>query len=325
MSGSEMSSTQKRRILVTGAGGYIGGLLVERLASTDWTDHLVAADLAEPPPDEQIDDVEYLALDIRSERLPEVLASREIDTVVHLAAIVSPDPDDTREFLFDVEVRGTENVLEACLEAGVEQFVYSSSGAAYGYHPDHPDRLDEDQPMRGNEAFAYAHHKKLVEQLLADYRRDHPGLDQLVFRVSTILGERVDNQITALFEAPVVVGLAGTETPFCLIWDADVVEALTCGIRTGASGVYNLTGDGTVGLREIAAGLERPFLPLPAPLVRLALRVLQPLGLVPYGPEQTMFLEYRPVLDNAKLKREFDFTPRKTSRDVFELYRHSRL
>ena len=50
--------------------------------------------------------------------------------------------------------------------------------------------------MRGSVEFAYRHHKALVEQLLADAARDHPELEQVVLRIGTILGERVDNQIT---------------------------------------------------------------------------------------------------------------------------------
>jgi UDP-glucose 4-epimerase len=39
-----------------------------------------------------------------------------------------------------------------------------------------------------------------------------------------------------------------------------------------------------------------------------------------YGPEQVDFLRYRPVLSNRRLKEEFGFTPRKTSRQVFEFF-----
>ena len=56
--------------------------------------------------------------------------------------------------------------------------------------------------MRGNEAFAYAYHKRLVEEMLARWRTEHPELKQVVLRIGTILGETVHNQITDLFEKP---------------------------------------------------------------------------------------------------------------------------
>ena len=52
------------------------------------------------------------------------------------------------------------NVLDACLTHEVRRIVVSSSGAAYGYHPDNPEWITEDQPVRGNEEFAYADHKR---------------------------------------------------------------------------------------------------------------------------------------------------------------------
>ena len=48
----------------------------------------------------------------------------------------------------------TENMLSACVEAGVRKFIVTSSGAAYGYHADGDRMLFEDAPIRGNEAFA---------------------------------------------------------------------------------------------------------------------------------------------------------------------------
>jgi hypothetical protein len=43
-------------------------------------------------------------------------------------------------------------------------------------------------------------------------------------------------------------------------------------------------------------------------------------NLPPYGPEQVVFLKYRPVLSNRKLKEEFGYTPLKTSEEVFRFY-----
>ena len=83
---------------------------------------------------------------------------------------------------------------------GVQHVIVSSSGAAYGYHPDNPAWLSETDAIRGNHEFAYSWHKRLVEEMLAEYREREPQLRQTVFRIGTILGETVSNQITALFD-----------------------------------------------------------------------------------------------------------------------------
>ncbi|MCA9544021.1 MAG: hypothetical protein KC613_06505, partial [Myxococcales bacterium] len=192
--------------------------------------------------------------------------------------------------------------------------------AAYGYHADNAPLLTEGCPLRGNEEFAYSRHKRLVEEMLADYRARHPELAQLVFRPGTILGETVRNQITALFEKPVVMGLSDAATPFNFIWDQDVVAALVAGARGDKAGIYNLIGDGVMTLREIAVALGKPYVAVPSRVIGAALTALKRLGRAPYGPEQVRFLKYRPVMGNDALKREFGFRPRKTSREVFAVY-----
>ena len=335
-----MSTTQTKEarvVLITGAAGYIGSLLVrDLLADPAGLTKILATDIRSEAPDYGLPAtapgngqppgprVLYQTLDIRSEQLAQVLAGHQVDTVVHLAAVVSPRPEDNREFLYSVDVDGTRNVLEACVASGVRRLIVTSSGAAYGYHPENVWHLTEDSPLRGNEVFAYSHHKRLVEQMLEQYRREHPELQQLVFRVCTILGATVQNQITALFEKPVIVGLKGVATPFVFIWDRDVVACLRAGILGQATGTYNLAGDGALTLREIATRLGKPYVTLPASLVTGALSVMQRLKLSRYGPEQVGFLRHRPVLDNRQLKREFGYRPRYSSREVFEEYQRNR-
>lgn len=321
-----MSAHEPReRVLITGAAGYVGRLVTEALADDPRALRtIVATDVRDVPPAERRAGVIYEALDIRSSALREVLEAHAVDTVVHLAAIVTPGPEDARERQYDVDVRGTENVLASCVAAGVRKLVYTSSGAAYGYHADNPARLTEADALRGNEAFAYAHHKRIVEERLAAYRREHPELEQLVFRVSTVLGPRVHNQITALFEKRIVLGLRGTDTPFCFAWDRDVVECIARGVHGAEVGVFNLTGDGVMTLREIARAMGRPYVALPTGLVRGALSLLERASVTRYGPEQVLFLQHRPVLDNRRLKEVFGDVPRKTSAEVFETYRRAR-
>jgi UDP-glucose 4-epimerase len=313
-------SEPARSVLITGASGFIGSSLVATLADTSDDLRIVALDVREAPADVRRDGVHYVTGDIRDRSIEKYLVEYEVDTVVHLAAIVSPGKGDTRAFEYSVDVLGTRNILEICVQYGVRQLIVTSSGAAYGYYADNPELIHEDQVLRGNETFAYSDHKRQVEEMLADYRAQHPELAQLILRPGTILGEQVGNQITAIFEKPVILGVAGSATPFVFIWDRDVVACLVKGIRERREGIFNLAGDGAMPLAEIAHVVGKPYVAIPAPLIRAALRVLKPLGLSQYGPEQVDFLRYRPVLSNEALKRDFGYTPERTSREVFDYY-----
>ena len=312
-----------RRIFVTGGGGYLGSQLLRSLAprlQAGELDCVVASDVREVPPQARLAGLEYVRHDVREGGLAQWLLPRRIDTVVHLAAIVTPGAKPDRALEYAVDVTGTRNVLDACVAAGVRQIIVTSSGAAYGYHADNPEWLRESDAIRGNEAFAYSHHKRLVEEMLADYRQRHPALRQVVLRVGTILGETTRNQITALFERPRLIAIRGSRSPFVFIWDQDVVGVIEHAIRSDAAGIYNVAGDGALSIQEIAKRLGKRCVTLPAGLLRAALALLHPLGWTQYGPEQVDFLRYRPVLDNHRLKTELGYVPRKTSAETFDFY-----
>ena len=314
-----------RSVLVTGGSGYIGSQLVACLAqSPGEVETIVSLDLREVPEAERLPHVVYQAGDIRGPEVAKLLSEYRVDTVVHLAAIVTPGPEHTRELLRSIDVGGSENVVEACLKSGVRRLIVTSSGAAYGYHADNPQPLDEADALRGNPEFAYSDHKRLVEEMLARQRDEHPELEQLIFRPGTILGENARNQITDIFDKPVVLGVAGSDTPFVFIWDQDVVDCLLKGVHGGRPGIYNLAGDGVMTLPQLAKRIGKPYVAIPAWLIRGALHVLSRLGLSQYGPEQVDFLRYRPVLANDRLKVEFEYTPKRTSREAFDAFWKSR-
>ena len=313
------------RVLITGSSGYVGSLLLAELATRVRDGRLgavVGADVR--PPREVPTGATFVRHDVREPGLDAVLRTHGITCVVHLASIVTPGKGSTRAFEYSVDVTGTERVLEACIVTGVRRIVVTSSGAAYGYHADNPAWLTEEHAVRGNEAFAYSWHKRLVEEMLARHRASHPALEQVVFRVGTVLGASVNNQITALFEKSRLLAITGSKSPFVFIHDADLVACLAQAIESPVTGIFNVAGDGAMTIDEIAAAMGKRVVRLPAWLLRGVLAVLHPLGLTRYGPAQVDFLRYRPVLDNTRLKTVFGFTPRLTSRQAFEAWRSAR-
>ena len=306
-------------ILVTGAAGYIGKQLVEYLYQQNKYE-IVACDIREDNPFAHLPNVLYTKMDIRSEEVLTEMQKRQVDVVVHLASIVTPGKKSNREFEYSVDVLGTKNLLEACVKTSVKRIIISSSGAAYGYHPENENWLVETDPIRGNEQFAYSYHKRLVEEILEEYREKYPDLEQTIFRIGTILGQTVSNQITNLFDQRFLLGISGSKSPFVFIWDQDVVRCFAKAVNDEKTGIYNLAGDGALSVDELGVLLAKKVVKVPSSVVAATLFVLKRLRLSQYGEEQVKFLKYRPVLDNRKLKEEFGFTPEKTSLQVFEYY-----
>jgi len=304
------------RILITGAAGGIGQALLGEMA--DGHD-ILATDIR--PPAALPEGAEYRPLDVRGDDPDAVIGDWKPEVVVHLASIVTPPKGSTRDFEYSVDVEGSRKVLDACIAHGVRRIVVTSSGAAYGYHADNPVPLRETDTLRGNEEFAYAHHKRLVEEMLAEARRDRPELEQVVLRVGTVLGEGIENQITALFRRDPLLGIRGSDSPFVFIWTKDLARILLRAATDGPPGIYNVAGDGALGTKDLAAALGKTVRWLSPALLKLALGVAKPLGLSRYGPEQVRFLQFRPVLDNTKLKAEFGYVPELTSAEVFDLWR----
>ncbi|PHQ67486.1 MAG: epimerase [Robiginitomaculum sp.] len=305
-------------LLITGAAGYIGTELIKRLSENDLVGEIIALDIRPVAQEDRIVGVTYDQADIRSDEFTDKIKKYKPRSIVHLASVVSAGGDP--ELDYSVDVLGTHNVLKACVASGVKQLVVTSSGAAYGYYADNPSWLKETDALRGNDDFPYPRHKRLVEELLAGYRETHPELKQLVLRPGTVLGAATNNQITNLFAKPFMLKIAKSRSGFVFIWDEDVISIIEKGVLEDKEGIYNLAGTGSLSANEIAQILNKPCLVLPASVLGAVLNISRFLKLGKLGSEHVKFLQYRPVLDNQSLREDFGYTPKKTTREVFDFF-----
>lgn len=304
------------KILITGAAGDIGSRLVKIFSARTDVDLYTTA-LTELP--FQANST-HAAFDVRSDLFLTWVEEIKPDVIIHLASIIQLPESMTTDQAHDIDVKATERLLETSVKIGVGKFVVTSSGAAYGYWKDNAQWLTEEMPVRGNDDYFYSSHKRQVEEIMAKYRKDYPQLKQVVLRPGTVLGPNFENPITNMFSKNIISGIAGSDSPFVIIWVDDLVEYLIEAAITDVEGVYNVAGDGTLSLKNIAKRLNKPYLPIPPRFLRFMLGLLKPLGLSQYGPEQVKFIEFRPVLANQKIKSVFNHQPGKTTAEAFESF-----
>jgi predicted dehydrogenase/nucleoside-diphosphate-sugar epimerase len=228
-SGPFVHAARKPRVLVTGAGGFLGCRSVEMLhASGQWDVRAAvrrpggAARLARLP-------VEIVLADVCSaEDMKRAMAG--CDAVVHCAVGTDWPP----EASFKVTVDGTRTTAEAALAAGIRRFVHISSMAVHGDQV--PARLDETVPQQPGNGATYHRAKFLAEQSVSQLTER--GLPAISLRPARIYGPYsrtfTVRPLTALQSGSLV--LAGdADTPSNMVYVDNVAEAIACALVAAPS------------------------------------------------------------------------------------------
>jgi UDP-glucose 4-epimerase len=304
------------RYVITGGSGYIGSRLVERLVERDDTERVTIADVR--PPRSFRPKAEYQRLDVRDAAGARQLLERERpDALVHLAFILNPMHDE--DAMYDIDVGGTHNVLEAAAAAGTEHVLVTSSTTAYGAFPDNPMPIEEDWPVRGVPDFEYARDKAESDRLCQLWALKHPDRKMTIVRPCIVFGPNVDNFIVRLWtKAPFQADLGGMDQATQFVHEDDLVDAIVTLLVGGHAGAFNVAGDGTMTYRECAATIGLKTRRMPLPLARRLAALTWRLRMSETPPGQIHFALYPWVASNEKLKRETDWRPRHTSRETFE-------
>jgi UDP-glucuronate 4-epimerase len=265
------------RVLVTGAAGFIGSHLCERLCARGHA--VVGLDSFDPFYARSIKERNLAALRaeprfrlIEGDILDEGAARRwvgEADVVCHLAALAGVRPSIAEPRRYQrVNVEGTLNLLEACRAAGVARFVFASSSSVYGVRSEVPFR--EDDPAV-HPASPYAATKRAGELLLWNYHHLF-GLAATALRFFTVYGPRqrpemAIHKFTRLLAEGRPVPLFGDgSSARDYTYIDDVVDGTVAAVERCEAGwrIYNLGGARTTSLAalagRIAAALGVPLM-----------------------------------------------------------------
>jgi UDP-glucose 4-epimerase len=251
----------------------------------------------------------------------------DAEVVIHLAFIIMG----SREESALINLRGTRNVFEATVAAGVpRRLVYTSSVAAYGYHADNPVPISEDVPPRGSPEHYYSQQKAACEAALAEIT-DGSSLEVFVLRPCIVAGPLAPALADAMpwnqLPAPVrsvtkavpmlkpVVPDPGF--PLQLVHHDDVAAAIALAATVPAPpGAYNIAGDGLVTVSDVAKAFGGRPVRVPAAAASAASAAIARLPFVPAELEWLHGARTSVVMDTTKAKKELGWQPTYTSAET---------
>jgi UDP-glucose 4-epimerase len=304
------------RYVITGGSGYIGTRLVDLLGGRDETERIVIADAR--PPATFKPKTEYERLDVRDRDGVRALLERVTpDALIHLAFILNPSHDE--HLMYDVDVNGTHNVLEAAGAAGVGQVLVTSSAVAYGAFPDNPVPLTEEDPVRGVSSFSYARDKTESDRICQLWAAKYPDRTMTIVRPCIVFGPNVDNYLVRLWtKQPFAVDTGHLDHELQFAHEDDLVQALGLLLEGRHAGAYNVAGDGTMTTKECADVIGSPIRKMPLKLYRALAKVMWALKKSEAPPGQIDFGIHPWIVSTEKLKA-IGWQPKHSSRETFEL------
>ena len=290
------------RFLVTGGAGFIGSHIVEALLRRSHQVRILdnfSTGKRENLPADQVN-VEVLTGDVReSETVARAVAG--MDGVFHEAALVSvplsvKNPQDS----FEINAKGTINVLDAARKAGVRRVVYASSAAVYGDQSQLP--LTETAPLRPLSPYGL---DKMYGEQAGNLYSTLYAQEAVALRYFNVYGPRQDPKspysgVISIFVDAIRSGRPPTiygdgEQTRDFVYVADVVEANLKAMFARYEGfkVFN-----------VACGRQTSLNQLFTELQRLAGTALQPI----YGPARAGDVRHS-LADISLIQRELEYAP----------------
>lgn len=165
---------EMKKVLITGAQGQIGTALLQVLIKKHGASNIVASDIKATPSENTPLPTYYENLDVRdAAKLAKIVRQYQIDTIYHLAAILSATGEKNPQLAWKVNLEGTYNVLEVAREMEVVRVFVPSSIAVFG--PETPkENTPQDTILRPRTMYGLT---KVAGELLGEYYVQRYGLD----------------------------------------------------------------------------------------------------------------------------------------------------
>ncbi len=306
-----------RRVLVTGIAGQLAGMVAGILEQRDDVLEIVGVDVREPQHD--LRRTEFVRADLRNPLVARVLEAAAIDTVLHLSITSQPKAAGGRGLMKEHNVIGTMQLMAACQAApALRRVVLKSTGAVYGSSHTDPALFREAATPQLAPRQGFGRDASEAEGYVRMLGRRRPDVEVSILRLSNLVGPRLDSAFQSFFSLPVLPTVAGFDPRLQFCHEEDAVAVLAEVAAGAPTGTLNVAGSGVLTLSQAIRLAGRMAVPVPLPFVSGVAAALRRSGRADVAPDQLRMLQFGRVMDTTKLREEFGFQPRYTTREAFE-------
>ena len=273
------------------------------------------------PPRRDLGGVRFVRADIRNPVIAKVIAAEDVDTVVHLNVIATPEGAGGRALMKEINVIGTMQLFAACQRAaGVKRLVVKSSGHVYGSSPKDPAMFTEDMAPRRHPRSGFGKDSVEVEGYVRGFARRRPDVNVTMLRCANLMGPQIETSLTRYFSLPVVPTVLGFDPRLQFCHEEDALASLEYATVNDIHGTFNIAGDGVLMLSQAVRRVGRPNLPMPAVMLRGIGSSMPQLRGSEMSGDQIGFLTYGRALDTTRMREVLGYEPRFTTEEAFAAF-----
>jgi len=296
---------KKPKVLVTGASGALARLVSSAINGKY---ELIGVD-PRPAPSANHFPGEFFVADYHNRKLDEVFRNHQFDAVLHLGRIRESQKVSSH-YRFQMNVIGTQKLLDLCAANGVKDLIVMSTYHVYGAHRTNALHLTEESPLRASLSFPELADAVELDHVATTFMWKNRDVRTTVLRPVNIIGKHVRNTICTLLRSGLCPKIVGFDPLMQFIDEKDAARALILALESKVSGAYNVAGEGVIAYSHSIKTANAVAIPIPPFGTASVVRMLESMSKIGFPHYLMDYFKYPAIVNDSAFRRQFGYRPK---------------